>query len=315
MKEKQLSRYLFWAFALAWALQAVAIVFARRGEVQGFRLVLALSMYAPFAAVLFSGIGLHGMGWKPQLKGKIRWVLAAWFGPAVITLLGAALYYLLFPAHFDRSASLITAQLGEAGLAQLEAAGMTVKTYMLVQIVAALTWAPWLNTLFALGEEVGWRGALYPRLKARFGIGKGRLLGGLIWGVWHWPVMLLAGYNYGAQYFGAPLLGPLLFCAVSFATFGGFGSSPGSSSPGFCGSVTMTRLFSTSSALARLFTRTRTVTSFVPLAGIVSPLHVIVFPITRALSLYETTVRRASILSSARMFFRSSSVLLLILML
>ena len=77
----------------------------------------------------------------------------------------------------------------------------------------------------------------------------------------------------------------LLFCAVSFATFGGFGSSPGSSSPGFCGSVTMTRLFSTSSALARLFTRTRTVTSFVPLAGIVSPLHVIVFPITRALSL------------------------------
>lgn len=217
MKEKQLSRYLFWAFALAWALQAVAIVFARRGEVQGFRLVLALSMYAPFAAVLFSGIGLHGMGWKPQLKGKIRWVLAAWFGPAVITLLGAALYYLLFPAHFDRSASLITAQLGEAGLAQLEAAGMTVKTYMLVQIVAALTWAPWLNTLFALGEEVGWRGALYPRLKARFGIGKGRLLGGLIWGVWHWPVTILAGYNYGTQYLGAPVLGPLVFCLGTVA--------------------------------------------------------------------------------------------------
>lgn len=217
MKEKQLSRYLFWAFALAWALQAVAIVFARRGEVQGFRLVLALSMYAPFAAVLFSGIGLHGMGWKPQLKGKIRWVLAAWFGPAVITLLGAALYYLLFPAHFDRSASLITAQLGEAGLAQLEAAGMTVKTYMLVQIVTALTWAPWLNTLFALGEEIGWRGALYPRLKARFGIGKGRLLGGLIWGVWHWPVTILAGYNYGTQYLGAPVLGPLVFCLGTVA--------------------------------------------------------------------------------------------------
>ena len=217
MKEKQLSRYLFWAFALAWALQAVAIVFARRGEVQGFRLVLALSMYAPFTAVLFSGIGLHGMGWKPQLKGKIRWVLAAWFGPAVITLLGAALYYLLFPAHFDRSASLITAQLGEAGLAQLEAAGMTVKTYMLVQIVTALTWAPWLNTLFALGEEIGWRGALYPRLKARFGVGKGRLLGGLIWGVWHWPVTILAGYNYGTQYLGAPVLGPLVFCLGTVA--------------------------------------------------------------------------------------------------
>ncbi len=29
--------------------------------------------------------------------------------------------------------------------------------------------------------------------------------------------MLLAGYNYGTQYFGAPLLGPLLFCAVTVA--------------------------------------------------------------------------------------------------
>ena len=28
MKGKQLSRYLFWAFALAWALQALAVHFA-----------------------------------------------------------------------------------------------------------------------------------------------------------------------------------------------------------------------------------------------------------------------------------------------
>ncbi len=212
MKDKTLRRYLLWTFALAWALQAVAIVLAHRGELQGFRLVLALSMYAPFAAVLLAGIGLRGMGWKPRLKGKLRWVLAAWFGPILLTVLGAALYFVIFPTHFDAGGSLIAAQLGEEGLAQLESAGMTLRTYALVQSAAALTWAPWLNMLAALGEEVGWRGALYPRLKARFGVGKGRLLGGLIWGVWHWPIMILAGYNYGTQYWGAPVLGPLVFC-------------------------------------------------------------------------------------------------------
>lgn len=217
MKEKQLPRYLFWAFALAWAPQAVAIVFARKGQVQYFQLVLAVSMYAPFAAVLLAGIPLRGMGWKPHLKGKLGSLLAAWFVPAGLTLLGAALYYLVFPAHLDLSGSLITAQLGEAGLAQLEAAGMTLRTYALVQAVTALFWAPWLNMLLALGEEAGWRGALYPRLKARFGVGKGRLLGGLIWGVWHWPVMILAGYNYGMAYWGAPVLGPLVFCLGTVA--------------------------------------------------------------------------------------------------
>ena len=217
MKDKTLRRYLIWAFVLAWALQAAAIVLVHRGEPQGFRLVLALSMYAPFAAVLLAGIGLRGMGWKPRLKGKLRWVLAAWFVPALFTVLGAALYFVIFPSHFDASGSLLAAQLGEDGLAQLESAGMTLRTYALVQSAAALTWAPWLNMLAALGEEVGWRGALYPRLKARFGVGKGRLLGGLIWGVWHWPIMILAGYNYGTQYWGAPMLGPLVFCLGTVA--------------------------------------------------------------------------------------------------
>ena len=217
MKTKQLRTYLIWAFVLAWALQAVAIAFAWRGDVQVFRLALAASMYAPFAAVLLARFPLRGMGWKPALRGKLTYWLAAWFGPAMLVLLGATLFYLLFPSLFDRSGALISAQLGEAGLAQLEAAGMTLQTYALVQFVAALTWAPLFNTFFALGEEIGWRGALYPLLKERHGAAKGRLLGGLIWGIWHWPVMILAGYNYGTEYWGAPVLGPLVFCLGTVA--------------------------------------------------------------------------------------------------
>ena len=217
MENRTLKRYLLWAFVLAWALQALAIHFALDGQAQLFRAVLALSMYAPFAAVLIARYPLRDMGWKPALHGKLRYWLAAWLGCAVLALLGAVVYYAVFPGHFDPKASAYLASLGSLGVPQGEVERVGAQTLLLVQVLASLSYAPFLNTLFAIGEEAGWRGALYPMLKERFGVRKGRLLGGLIWGVWHWPVMILAGYNYGTQYFGAPVLGPLLFCLVTFA--------------------------------------------------------------------------------------------------
>ena len=217
MKDKQLSSYLLWAFLLAWMLQAAAIGLAWNGQTQLFTLVLAVSMYAPFAAVLLAKAPLKDMGWHLRLRKKGKWILAAWFGFAVLAVLGATLYYLLFPAQLDLSGSMLITQLGEEGLRQLEEQGLTVKTLMLVQLAQALTYAPLINTFAALGEEVGWRGFLYPRLKESFGTARGRLLGGAIWGVWHWPVMIFAGYNYGTAYWGAPVLGPLLFCVICIA--------------------------------------------------------------------------------------------------
>ena len=216
MKNKQRSTYLLWAFLLAWTLQAVAVGFAWNGQTHYFQLVMLVSMYAPFAAVLLCGAP-RDMGWRLKLRGKGKWVLAAWFGFALLALLGAALYYLLFPAALDLNSGFLAAQLGEEGMRQMEAQGLTLKTLMLIQLAEALSYAPLINTFAALGEEVGWRGFLYPHLKERFGVAKGRLLGGVIWGVWHWPVMILAGYNYGTAYWGAPVLGPLLFCVVCVA--------------------------------------------------------------------------------------------------
>ena len=215
-KDKQLSSYLLWAFLLAWMLQAVAIGLAWNGQTHYFQLALLVSMYAPFAAVLLAK-GPRDMGWGLKLRGKGKWILAAWFGFAVLAVLGAALYYLLFPKSLDLSFGFLSAQLGEEGLRQMDAQGLSLQTLVLIHLVEALTYAPLINTFAALGEEVGWRGFLYPRLKERYGTAKGRLLGGLIWGVWHCPVMILAGYNYGTVYWGAPVLGPLLFCVICIA--------------------------------------------------------------------------------------------------
>jgi membrane protease YdiL (CAAX protease family) len=51
--------------------------------------------------------------------------------------------------------------------------------------------------VFAFGEELGWRGYLLTRLMQSrwpFPI----LLSGLVWGVWHSPLLILTGYAHGA---------------------------------------------------------------------------------------------------------------------
>ena len=95
--------------------------------------------------------------------------------------------------------------------------GVSNLSYMLETGLFAITLAPPINMLFAVGEEAGWRGYMMPQLKERFGLLNGRLLGGVIWGVWHWPIMLLTGYEYGTNYLGAPALGLVVWCVVCFA--------------------------------------------------------------------------------------------------
>jgi uncharacterized protein len=51
----------------------------------------------------------------------------------------------------------------------------------------------------ALGEEIGWRGFLLPRLTTRMGFTLGCLASGLIWAAWHYPALLWAGYDAGTS--------------------------------------------------------------------------------------------------------------------
>jgi len=47
------------------------------------------------------------------------------------------------------------------------------------------------------GEEPGWRGFALPRLQERFGPLIGTLVLGLLWGAWHFPLVLTVGYGGG----------------------------------------------------------------------------------------------------------------------
>ena len=210
-------KYLIWTFLIAWIMQVAVAVLYRSGLAAFGQLLMAVMMVAPLLGVLLSGQTLSGMGWKPRLKGKIRILLAAWFFPAVLTAVGAVVYFAVFPGHFDMSGDYLVSVAGAEAMAQLEAQGLTYPLYVLISVMGCLTYAPLINMVLALGEEAGWRGFLYPQLKAKFGKGKGWLIGGAIWGIWHWPVMWLIGYEYGTDYVGFPIVGMLIFCIFTTA--------------------------------------------------------------------------------------------------
>ena len=60
----------------------------------------------------------------------------------------------------------------------------------------------------AFGEELGWRGMLFPTLAERIPERNAALATGIIWGLWHAPAIAM-GHNYGMGYAGFPVTGIL----------------------------------------------------------------------------------------------------------
>ncbi|MGB5951996.1 MAG: type II CAAX endopeptidase family protein [Ornithinimicrobium sp.] len=83
----------------------------------------------------------------------------------------------------------------------------------------ALVWAPGaiaVAAMSAVGEEIGWRGFLWPRLRSRSGFWRVSLIVGGIWWVYHLPLILLGWYGSlaGLPAFTVAIAGFTLFVGV-----------------------------------------------------------------------------------------------------
>jgi len=136
--------------------------------------------------------------------GQVRWWVIIGLGLAGFYALQTLLNYLF------QMGTLVDVK----AIAPVEMASWPVFAIHGFLIVSALAIGPLGNILLFFGEEYGWRGFLQ-RTLARMGRIPGVLLVGVIWGVWHAPVILM-GYNYPDQ----PVVG--VFMMTLFSVLGGF---------------------------------------------------------------------------------------------
>ena len=209
MMKKQLQKQLciFAAFAAAF-LAAGSIWYWQTGGT----LALTVLMFTPTVSVLLTTL-LAGAGWKellanfhlkPRLRQNKGRYLGVWLLTPVVAYLGAAVYFLLFLQQFTLQSALAV----ESGMQ-----GTDYIAFLATMIPLAVLVNPLMGLPQCLGEELTWRGWLLPKLTERFGQLRAVLLTGLIWGLWHAPVVAM-GYNYGEGHPLANVAAMVLFCLV-----------------------------------------------------------------------------------------------------
>ena len=218
MDKKKIILFVVITYAIAWIFMIPTSLYYRGHQdatgTMVFRIGAMAGMFAPLLGALIVNKGLRGMGWVPKIKGNVKWIFWAILVAAVSIVGGAALFYAIFPDLFDTTGSYIISTGKSAGIdivAELESKGLSLSTYFIIQAIAAFTYGPLINVFFTIGEEAGWRGFLYPELRKGFGRIPAWIIGGSIWSVFHFPLIVIAGYEYGFDYIGAPLLGLLVF--------------------------------------------------------------------------------------------------------
>lgn len=173
-----------WVIPLMWSPAAASIV-AR------------LMLREGFADVSFRVGGRRG--WQA--------IVVAVIFPIIIGLTVYGVAWMTGLARFVPRPDGLAAQLGAASASPVAA--------FLVMLAVAATMGTIVGILTAAGEEIGWRGYMLTRL-IDAGISRPVLVSGLIWGLWHVPVILGAGYATGPSPTASVLLLVVLATAFGF---------------------------------------------------------------------------------------------------
>lgn len=178
------------------------------------QLMVVVVMFFPAIGVLLTRLitkeGFRDSWLRPHIRGNVKYYLMAWFGPGILSLLGAAVYFLLFPSQFDPSCGYLVAVMESSGQS-VESLPMPLGALMIVQCLQGLLLAPVMNFVTCFGEEWGWRGYLLPKLSKQLPPLPTLLISGIIWGLWHAPLTAI-GHNYGMDYPGFPFAGIGMMC-------------------------------------------------------------------------------------------------------
>jgi CAAX protease family protein len=174
--------WLFLALLFALSCACYALVFlAPKAAQQWLFYYSGVFMWCPGLAALLVQLvlyrSLRGLGWG---WGAGRYYVLAYLLPLAFCLPVYLLVWLLGLGDFNHE--FVEASRSRVGLPPGLFANLGL---ILLALVAAPT-----NMMVTLGEELGWRGFLVPRLRAVTSFTGTSLLTGLIWSAWHYPVIV-----------------------------------------------------------------------------------------------------------------------------
>lgn len=153
--------------------------------------------FAAFTTFYIYKRSFNDLGWLWNHK-YITW---SYFIPLIMVMIT---YILIWTAGFGTFYNpefliFISNGLGLSGLNPI--------LLLLIYFILSSTLGMVKSLAYALGEEIGWRGLLVPELFGKIGYLYTSILTGLIWSIWHFPMIFYTDYSNG---------GPTWFALICF---------------------------------------------------------------------------------------------------
>jgi len=202
VRTKKILLFIGLTFFIDWSLVGLYLALGGKTDSAGMALLAVCYMFVPMLVAIM----VQKRIFKQPLAGPLgisfkvnRWFFVAWFLPPVIAFMAMGISLLMpgvtftpdMSGFFSSLSTALTPEQMEQARQQL--AAMPANPLWLI-LVLALIAGTTVNAVAGFGEELGWRGFLVKELSF-MGFWKSSALIGLIWGLWHAPLVLL-GLNY-----------------------------------------------------------------------------------------------------------------------
>ena len=196
--------YVLLTFGITWGvwlgLRAAGVPFVIRAAAGMFGPALGAVLVRLLRREGFADAALRVV--PKDRAGAGRMYLAAYVTVPLLIFAGIGMALVTATQHFDpafmqNQARAIAAAAASRGKAL--PLGLSAEHVALLDVVGgvalAFTFAVPFNMIFTFGEEFGWRGYLLPRLSPLGGV-TAAVATGVVWGLWHAPLIILDGFNY-----------------------------------------------------------------------------------------------------------------------
>jgi len=204
MKRDSRKALLFVALTLLVSWLLAAVFYAAGGRLNTLPALVMMSVYMFIPMTM--AIVVQKLIFKEPLREPLgisfrwnRWFLVAWFLPPIVAVATAGVSLLIpgveyapdMSGMFERFQAALTPEQLQQMQEQMAALS---SVYLWASLLQGLIAGVTINAVFGFGEELGWRGFLQ-REFGYMGFWKSSAVIGVIWGVWHAPI-IIQGYNY-----------------------------------------------------------------------------------------------------------------------